>query len=65
MGCLRVNTDKLSFWNDTYKELINKGVGLWLISNGKTPWKKGHPPKLRLEPAGKQTFKVTIEKEPQ
>ena len=62
-GDIPVNTDKQSFWNDACRELISKDIGLWLISNGRAPWAKGHPPKLQLEPAGKRTFKVTIVKE--
>ena len=62
-GNIPVNTDKQSFWNDICRELISKDIGLWLISNGRAPWVKGHPPKLQLEPAGKRTFKVTIMKE--
>ena len=64
-GDIPVNTDKQSFWNDTCRELISKEIGAWLISNCQAPWKKGHPPKLRLETAGKQTFKVTIARKPQ
>ena len=64
-GDVRVNTDKSSFWNGTCRELISKDIGLWLISNNKAPWIKGHPPKLQLEPVDKRTFKVTILEESQ
>ena len=64
-GDISVNTDKPSFWNYTCRELISKDIGLWLISNNKAPWVKGHPPKLQLEPVGDRTFKVTILQEPQ
>ena len=46
------------------RELISKEVGIWLISSSKVSWPKGRPPKLQLEQAGKQTFKVTPVKEP-
>ena len=36
---IKVNTNKLSFWKDC-TELINKDIGIWLIRNGKAPWKK-------------------------
>ena len=58
------NTDKPSFWSNACRELINKEIGLWLISNGMATWMKGHPPKLQLEPAGEQRFNVTILQEP-
>ena len=64
-GDIEVNTDKPSFWNGTCRELISKDIGLWLISNNKAPWIKGHPPKLQLEPVGERTFKVIILQEPQ
>jgi len=44
-----VNVDKPSFWGTTCSELINKGIGIWLIKNRKAPWSKGHPPKMRME----------------
>lgn len=47
-----LNTDKESFWNDTCRELISKEIGIWLINNGKAPWPKGRPSRLRLEPVG-------------
>ena len=59
-GDVYVNTDKPSFWSGTCRELISKDIRLWLISNNKVPWIKGHPPKLQLEPVGERTFKVTI-----
>ena len=64
VGDIPVNTDRPSFWNGTCRELISKDIGLWLRSNGKAPWMKGHPPKLQLEPIGERTFKVTILQEP-
>ena len=63
-GDIAVNTDKQSFWNYMCRELISKEVGIWLISSSKVSWPKGRPPKLQLEQAGKQTFKVTPVKEP-
>ena len=64
-GDISVKTDKPSFWNDTCRELINREIGLWLRSNGIALWTKGHPPKLQIEPAGEQRFKVTILQEPE
>ena len=53
-----VNARKKSFWTPECRELINKQVGLWLIKNGKAPWPKGRPPKIRLEPTGGSRFKA-------
>lgn len=53
-----VNIDKTSFWNVTCGELINKRIGSWLRKNGKAPWQKGCPPKLKMEQIDNNTFKV-------
>ena len=53
-----VNVRKKSFWTPECRELINKQVGLWLIKNGKAPWPKGRPPKIRLEPTSGNRFKA-------
>jgi hypothetical protein len=31
---IKVNIDKNSLWNNTYRELISKEFGVWLIDNG-------------------------------
>ena len=64
VGNIPINIDKPSFWNDTCRELINKDIGRWFISNDKASWMKGQPPKLQLEPVGERIFKVTILQEP-
>ena len=53
-----VNVNKKSFWTPGCRELISKGVGLWLIKNAKAPCPKGRPPKIRLEPTTENRFKV-------
>lgn len=55
---VKCNIDKDSFWNSTCCELISIGIGKWLINNGYAPWKKGHPPKLSLEPISVGRFVV-------
>ena len=53
-----VNIDKPSFWGIPCRELISKNIGKWLIKNGRAPWPKGHPPRMRMEPMGDNRFKV-------
>lgn len=53
-----VNTDKASFWNSTCRELICKGIVIWLIKKKKAPWTKGHPPKMRIQHIDSNRFKV-------
>lgn len=55
-----VNVDKLSFWGSTCRELINKRIGEWLIKNGKAPWTKGYPPKMKMEHIEDNRFNVAI-----
>lgn len=55
-----VNIAKPSFWGLACSELISKQIGLWLIENGKAPWLKGHPPKMRMEYKGNNRFKVEL-----
>ncbi|MBL7183887.1 MAG: hypothetical protein ISS50_05495 [Anaerolineae bacterium] len=56
-----VNVDKPSFWDPTCRELINKEIGVWLIKNGKAPWPKGHPPKMRMVHLDANRFEVGFE----
>jgi len=53
-----VNIDKVSFWNETCRELIDKEIGMWLKSNGLDQWPRGNPPKLRLEAISRGRFKL-------
>jgi len=53
-----INVNKSSFWGATCRELINKDIGIWLIKNGKAPWPKGCPPKMRMESMGSNRFRV-------
>jgi len=55
---ITVNVSKPSFWTPKCRELISKDIGIWLIKNGKAPWPKGHPPKMRMEHIGDNRFKV-------
>jgi hypothetical protein len=55
-----VNTDKKSFWTETYGELISKEIGNWMRSKGLIPWPDGHPPKFSLEPVSSSEFKVRL-----
>ena len=55
-----VNINKPSFWGHVCRELISKDIGIWLIKNGKAPWTKGKPPKMRMEPIGGNRFKVNF-----
>ncbi len=57
---ITVNVDKSSFWDPTCRELISKEIGIWLIKNGKAPWPKGCPPKMRMEHIGDARFKVRL-----
>ncbi len=47
---IEINISKPSFWGETCHELISAEIGRWLKQNGLTPWAKGNPPKLVLEP---------------
>jgi len=53
---VEVNTDKASFWNESCRELINKGIGIWLIESHKAPWPLGTPPTFQLLPQGERSF---------
>ena len=55
-----VNTNKPSFWGPICRELISRGIGIWLIKNRKAPWTKGKPPKIRMEPIEGNRFKVNF-----
>ncbi len=59
-GVIEVNVDKPSFWGPTCRELISQKIGEWLIKNGKAPWPKGHPPKMKMEHIRDNKFKVEI-----
>ena len=55
---IQVNIAKNSFWTPVCRELISKDIGLCLKKHGKLPWKKGNPPKLRMEHISENKFKV-------
>lgn len=55
---VEANVDKASFWNDTCHELICKDIGLWLEQNQLAPWRKGYPPKIRMEHLEGNKFRV-------
>lgn len=57
---IEVNVGKPSFWGPDCRELIGKGIGLWLIGNGRAPWPEGSAPKLELRPIGAASFRVRI-----
>lgn len=53
-----VNIAKPSFWSDTCHELISRDIGQWLRENGHAPWRRGRPPKVRVDLAGERRFRV-------
>ncbi len=53
-----VNIAKASFWSKTCHELISRDIGQWLRSNGLAPWRRGCPPKVRVEVVGERRFRV-------
>jgi len=55
-----INIAKASFWDHTCRELISAEIGRWLCAQGKTPWVKGHPPKVELEPLGGNRFSARL-----
>lgn len=55
---VEVNIDKDSFWNDKCRELISMEIGRWLRQTGLPPWPDQKPPKLLLEPAGGNRFRL-------
>ena len=57
---ISVNINKMSFWDIRCRELISKDIGKWLIKNKKTPWAKGHPPKMAMEHLTQNIFEVTF-----
>ncbi|WP_411679662.1 hypothetical protein [Clostridium thailandense] len=54
---IEVNVNKDSFWSKC-RELLNKDIGVWLIKNENGSWKKGKPPKLKIENISGNRFKV-------
>ena len=53
-----VNVNKPSFWSGDCRELINRAIGQWLISQGHAPWPAGSPPKFDVRRSGTARFKV-------
>jgi hypothetical protein len=54
-----VNINKSSFWSNC-RELINKEIGIWLISYGKGKWENGKPPKVKIEQVLDNRFSVNF-----
>lgn len=52
------NTNKVSFWNKTCKELISSEIGEWFKENEYFPWEKGNPPKFEVEKINTNTYKI-------
>lgn len=55
---IEVNTDKMSFWNNTCRELICREIGIWFLENGHAPWSAGRPPTFELQPQDERYFKL-------
>ncbi|GAB4054938.1 hypothetical protein GCM10028775_47400 [Catellatospora paridis] len=47
-----------SFWA-TCSELRSAHIGRWLISAGLAPWRRGSPPRLRLELLSDNRFRLS------
>lgn len=45
---VKINIEKVSFWEKSCGELINKEIGCWLINNGYVPWPFREPPEFSL-----------------
>jgi len=45
---VELNINKVSFWNDSCRELISKDIGRWLIGRNYAPWPLGQPPSFNL-----------------
>jgi hypothetical protein len=52
------NVGKPSFWNGTCRELVDAGIGRWLLRSGHAPWRKGTPPTFTVESLGGCRFRV-------
>ena len=55
---VEINVAKKSFWSESCRELISKGIGQWLQKNRLAPWPPGNPPKLQLKPEGSRRFRL-------
>lgn len=53
-----LNTDKMSFWNDTCHELISQEIGRWLRDARLAPWPSRQPPKFAIEVTSEKRFRV-------
>lgn len=53
-----VNLSK-AFWGKC-PELRSKWIGKWMLKQGFVPWPKFKPPKLKLEPIGDRTYKLSL-----
>jgi hypothetical protein len=47
-----------AFWRGC-AELRKREIGRWMLNRGLAPWPRGNPPRLRLEPIGERTFRLT------
>ena len=57
---IEININKKSFWNKTCRELISKGIGVWLIENQLGQWPPHQPPELELNKVGEQKFFLKV-----
>lgn len=55
---VEVNVAKRSFWTPQCRELIDKQIGEWLISESHAPWRQGHPPRFEVTVVGERYFKL-------
>ena len=53
-----VNIKKTSFWGNTCRELIHKGIGQWLLENRLAPWPRGRPRNLTMEYISDNRFSI-------
>ena len=55
---VEANVDKESFWGPKCRELIEGGIGRWMLREGYAPWKGGKPPKFEVDYVGERWFRV-------
>jgi hypothetical protein len=55
---VKVNVAKRSFWHGKSHYLISVEVGNWLLKQKLAPWRRGYPPRIRVEAKGEGHFRV-------
>lgn len=55
---VEANVDKESFWGPTCRELIEAGIGRWMLDGGHAPWKGHRPPRFDVDYVGERRFRV-------